>query len=240
MTVVTVSIVSHGQGKLVSQALDSLNRVADCTPFEVIITKNLPEKIDYPAGLHVVEVANLRPRGFAQNHNHAFEISRGEYFCVLNPDVSFREDVFGYLIEKVASNPRAVVAPVVRNGRGRAEDSFRRDVTFWRLVKRKLLGWQDYDYEGLTRTSVCIEPDFIAGVFLLMPRAVYGELKGFDEAYWMYFEDADFGRRARKLGIVHHVYTAVQIDHVGQRAGRHSLWYLLLHLRSTARYLWGI
>lgn len=236
---ISISVVSHSHGSLVTRALKSLSAVCNCTALECIVTKNLPEKIDYPASLKVREVENLRPRGFAQNHNRAFEISRGEYFCILNPDVVFEEDVFGYLIERLKSEPRSVVAPLVYGPDNKVQDSFRQDITVWKLLRRKLLGWQDYNYEVLARSGCRISPDLIGGMFLLLSRQIYQELKGLDERYWLYCEDADFARRARQLGVNSYVYPSVSIVHSAQRAGRRIPWFFALHLRSMIRYLWG-
>ena len=238
---VTVSVVSHSQGALVEQALASLRRFTDCKEFEFIVTKNVPEKkVEQPPDLRIIELDNLRPRGFAQNHNRAFEISRGEYFCILNPDVVFQQDVFGPLLEVLTVKPRSVVAPVVRDRAGRIQDSFRRDITLLTLIKRRLFGWQDFDYSRVVSSCECIEPDLIAGMFLLMRRDIYSELGGLDERYWLYFEDADFGRRCRQLGISLSVHTAVEIIHEAQRAGRRNFWYFSWHCRSMVRYLLGI
>ena len=236
---ITISIVSHAQGELVARALESLARVTNCSDIEIIATKNLPEQISYPSGLHVVELCNLRPRGFAQNHNRAFEISHGKFFCVLNPDVVFQQDVFPPLLRRLATNPRSVVAPVTCDRQGRVQDSFRQDLTFLRLLRRKLFGWQDYDYATLSSSCERIEPDLIAGMFLLMPREIYSELQGFDEKYWLYFEDADFARRCRETNIGLFVYPTVQVVHVGRRAGRKRFSYSLLHYRSMLRYILG-
>ena len=108
-----------------------------------------------------------------------------------------------------------------------------------RLLKRKLFGWQDYDYAQLASSRESIKPDLIAGMFLLMPREIYVELQGFDERYWLYFEDADFARRCRQSGIDLFVYPMVRIIHVGRRAGRKRFSYALRHYRSMVRYILG-
>ena len=46
-----------------------------------------------------------------------------------------------------------------------------------------------------------IYPDWIAGIFLLMPKKIFEGLEGFDERYTLYFEDVEFCIRAGLEGL---------------------------------------
>src|SRR5574343_815325 len=95
----SVSLVSHGHGKLVLQALQSLassigNGGAQA---HVWLTLNLPEP-DLQAAVHaqawpfsLTVIHNAQPLGFGANHNQAFakasESGLVQWFVVMNPDI---------------------------------------------------------------------------------------------------------------------------------------------------------
>ena len=76
---ISISVVSHGQGDLVGDALGDLARFADSMRIEVILTRNIPERLpfsveDFPYPVKVIE--NQTRKGFGANHNSAFQINQ--------------------------------------------------------------------------------------------------------------------------------------------------------------------
>lgn len=68
--------------------------------FRLILTENIPEEPDLPVSRYpfpIEVVKNLKRRGFGANHNAALGRSRGELFCVLNPDIRIPSDPFPVL-----------------------------------------------------------------------------------------------------------------------------------------------
>jgi hypothetical protein len=59
------------------------------------------------------------------------------------------------------------------------------------------------------------EVDQVTGAFFLVRRNVFAELKGFDERFFMYFEDLDFAYRARQAGWKSYYKADVQSFHLG-------------------------
>lgn len=92
MQQVSVSIVSHAHGEMVQRLVGDLLALPEVR--QIIITYNLPEKaVAVPAGAEnkIQFIHNDRPKGFAENHNAAFDLSTEFFFCVLNPDVRIQE-----------------------------------------------------------------------------------------------------------------------------------------------------
>ncbi len=83
-----------------------------------------------------------------------------------------------------------------------------------------------------------LRPDWIAGIFMLMRRATFARLGGFDPRYRMYFEDVDLCTRARLMGLRILVDTDLRLQHdprhASRRAGRHLLWHIQSGLRFFA------
>jgi hypothetical protein len=233
---VTLSVVSHGNGEALQILLESLVRHEAANRIQLIVTDNLGADLPDldPSGWHsLVLLHNERPRGYASNHNAAFLHARGEYFCVVNPDVFFMEPALERLTQPLAAGSADIAAPVIVDSLGRIQDSFRKLPTPLELVWRRTL-------HGGHRVRVppvgAVHPDWIAGIFLLMRCETFARLGGFDARYHLYFEDVDFCTRARLLGMTLLVTPLVRLHHDASRAsGRYGL-YLLWHLQSAYRF----
>jgi N-acetylglucosaminyl-diphospho-decaprenol L-rhamnosyltransferase len=233
---VTVSIVSHGHGVLVTSLLADL--ATHCgAGIDVILTLNVPEPLSFGEDTYPFKMTLIRnesPRGFGANHNAAFRHCRSSHFCVLNPDVRIGENPFSQLVAELRDPLAGVVAPLVRNPAGDIEDSARRFPTPW-FILRKLLGLTgkaDYRIEQTT-----FSPDWVAGMFMLFRKDVYAELEGFDERYFLYYEDVDLCRRLRKRGYDVRVLPRVAAVHDARRESRRSVRHLRWHLASMLRFM---
>lgn len=232
----TVSIVSHGQAALAEHVMRDLER---CTavPLEVILTLNVPERLPFdPHGFSypVTVLDNPMPKGFGANHNAAFRVARGEYFCVMNPDIRLDRDPYPGLVSQLTDAGVGVVGPAVTNPAGQMEDSARRFPTLWTLVRKAFVKGTHLDY-ALDRLPV--EPDWLAGMFMLFRAATFREVGGFDEHYFLYYEDVDLCMRLRAAGYRVVWAPDVPVVHDARRASRRNVRYFSWHLRSVLRYL---
>lgn len=235
--VITISIVSHGQGKLVGNLLLDLKSFKEAIPIEIILTLNIPEDesfIDCADGINIKVIRNLRPRGFGENHNTAASMAASSWIAILNPDLRLPADFrWGPLLSASASAGIGIVAPVVVAPDGRLEDSARKNPTLLRLARRVIFGRKpDYEIQ-----SQVVFPDWVAGMFLFIDRARFAELQGFDERYFMYMEDADLCRRARLKGWQVLLTPEVVVIHDARRDSHQKLRSLVWHVNSVLRYL---
>ncbi len=109
---ISVSIVSHQQVAMLDLLLEDLRCCA--SDIEVIITHNV---VEHPCAVcnefrHVI-INNNSPKGFGANHNAAFKVSSGKFFCVLNPDIRLTVNIFPRLIELARDSGVGVVAPAI-------------------------------------------------------------------------------------------------------------------------------
>lgn len=232
---ITVSIVSHGQGDLVANLLHDL---ASCSCVsEIIVTQNIPEReIICPTALlsRVRFIRNDQPLGFAANHNQAFRLCGNAMFAVLNPDIRFEGDPFPPLMDAIAVSGTAIVAPAVRNPLGTLEDSVRYFPTLLGLVAKVFrLSSGKIHFDG---GSERFFPDWVAGMFMLFSRDAYAALAGFDEGYFLYYEDVDICVRAWRAEMKVVVCQSVSVVHDARRDSHRSMRHMRWHLTSMARY----
>lgn len=237
---VVISVVSHGQGQMVRGLLSDIHRCWDHTGLHLVLTQNLPEaappelaQLPFPARV----IRNLQPRGFAANHNNAFQLYDSDIFCVINPDVRCPQDPMGDLAETLTDPATALAAPRIVSPQGRLEDSARRQITPFRLLKRAagLVNGPDYKV-----ADGPVYPDWVAGMFMALRSQVYRELGGFDEHYRLYCEDADLCMRLWDSGYRVTVVPRAWAVHEAQRGSHRNLrlmrWHVTSLLRFFARY----
>lgn len=223
---------------LVKYLLSDLQAHCSAEDIEIILTRNVPETHDFNPGelaLPIRLIDNPSPKGFGANHNAAFKIATGDYFCVLNPDIRLKENPFPALIALAQQTGVGVVAPRIVNTSGLREDSARRFPTPFELL-RKALGGKSEVVNDAPDVSA---PDWVAGMFMLFPRPVFEKLHGFDERYFLYYEDVDLCARLALAGYKRLVCSDVSVVHDARRSSHGNLRYAALHLQSIFRFFFS-
>jgi len=232
----TLSVVSHGQNALVNRLLADLTQICP-EGLDVIVTQNVPEAetltpLGPPHDFTVV--ANDCPKGFGANHNAAFGRSGSKTFFVVNPDIRLPGNPFPALMASLEGENVAAVGPLVRNATGEPEDSARRFPTVARLLRKVLPRKAGPDYPT---NEGPLEVEWVAGMFIGFRRDAYARVGGFDERYFLYYEDVDICRRLRSLGYKVVYDTTASVTHEARRASRRNPRLMRIHAASALRFL---
>lgn len=160
-------------------------------------------------------VESDRNRGFGPAVNLAVTSCRAPLLLILNSDAEILPGSLGRLVRAlVADDSTGVVAPAVYEPDGQTLQAG----TYGRLPGRRDIvfgnGWtkppEAEDSDGTT-------PEWVSGVAMLLRRADFEALGGFDEGFGMYFEDIDLCRRLRDAGkSVRRELTAGVVHGLGQ------------------------
>lgn len=233
---ITISVVSHGQNALVNQFLFDIEKVCSSDVF-VVITENIRDNVPIETGAlrgRAEVKVNRQPKGFGANHNIAFVRCRTQLFCVANPDVRLHNDPFPALIAELKEHHAAVAGPLVRSPNGDIEDSARRFPTFLRLMRKAVFGSAGPDYPT---DNGSMNVDWIAGMFMLFSASAFRAVQGFDESYFLYYEDVDICRRLWRNGLSVLYEPRVEVIHDARRASRRNIRLAVQHIRSGLRFL---
>jgi len=232
---ITVSVVSHGQGELVNALLLDLARHCH-EQVEVILTLNLPEnprfdieKFGYPVRL----IQNPVPKGFGANHNAAFRLAQTQHFCILNPDIRLYDNPFPALLNALCDPENGVVAPLIRNPSGGTEDSARKFPTPLSILRKVVANTRAPDYAIRQHP---LRVDWVAGMFLVLKADTFRTVSGFDEGYFLYYEDVDLCWRLRLQGQGALLVPAATAVHDARRQSHRNLRYLMWHVASMWRF----
>ena len=170
--------------------------------------------------------------GFAAGVNLAAADTRASYLLLLNPDTLTETPVVHVLEEWLASHPDvAVVGARVYNGDGSVQPSARRfpDLTTlfggrstW-LTSRFPSNWfSRRNLVGLDRETP-VDVDWVSGACFMTRRDVFDQLGGFDEGFFLYWEDADYCRRVANFGFRRMYVPTASVRHIGGRSAEYSL-----------------
>lgn len=233
---ISVSVVSHGQLPLIVNLMQDMQASCVGKNFELILTLNVAEvdvldtaQFSYPIKI----IRNTRPKGFGANHNHAFRVAVGSYFCVVNPDIRFDSCPFSRLLAGFECPGVGVVAPLVLSPEGRVEDSARRFPTPATILSKLFFRPQlpDYSFQDGSRMV-----DWAGGMFMVFPRSVFQNVNGFDERFFLYYEDVDICARLSLIDLQIWVCAEAQVVHHAQRSSHRDLKYMVWHLGSMLRF----
>ncbi len=235
MKKVHISIISHDQEKITLNLLESLAKYCYSTNIKVTVTANCGERFllnnnYYPFNLNVIK--NNLPLGFGKNHNKVLLKSDEEYFCIVNPDVTLVSNPFPHLFQALENPIVGIVGPAIFDSHGNYQDSARLFPSPWRIFKRTLLRCHEFSHNS----EKDFFPDWIAGMFMLLPGDLFRQVQGFDEKFYLYCEDADLCFRVRQRGLLTQLVPRAVALHDARRSSHRSLRYLLWHLQSLQRF----
>jgi GT2 family glycosyltransferase len=158
-------------------------------------------------------------KGFGFGCNRGAEAAKGKYLFFLNNDTLLSEDTPAILASFLEKDPTvAACGPKLLNPDGTFQVSFGLDpslVNEWivRGWQRPRKGAREAIMSSVERRYAHAKVDWVTGAALMVRKDVFQKLNGFDESYFMYFEDADLCKRIRILGFDIFYYAQASLTH---------------------------
>lgn len=149
-------------------------------------------------------------RGFAAGHNLGLASARGRYVLILNPDIVVLNDAILKMRQFMEARQKiAILGPGLLNPDRIWQYSCHRFPKFWTpLFTRTVLGKTKLGKKELTRYNMLDydhqEPravDCLFGAALMIRKDFLDKAGGFNEKYFLYYEDIDLCRRAWSLSL---------------------------------------
>jgi N-acetylglucosaminyl-diphospho-decaprenol L-rhamnosyltransferase len=161
---------------------------------------------------HAQLISNTSNRGFGAACNQGIAAASTPYVALLNPDCVCSHEALERLVSTARSYPEsALVAPQVFTKTNTPEVSYRMGLLAWPAKSNT-------PAQGL----LCVE--FVTGACFLMNKALVDQVHGFDETYFMYYEDEDLCLRLRKAGFSILVEPASTVQHFARTGGQQGGW----------------
>ena len=208
----SVVVVSWNTRDLLAESLEAVQRAARRVggPVEVIVVDNastdgttdMLAASESPMRRSILNVEN---RGFAGANNQGFEVARGHYVLMLNPDAVVGDDTLAHMLAFLEQHPRAGGAgPLVVGTDGLLQVSATPLPTLWNEL------WRLFHLDALKpvaaypldawRQGGPRRVESLLGACVLLRRDVLRQVGPLDEQFFVYSEETDLCRRMHDAG----------------------------------------
>jgi len=247
---VTVIIVNWNTRDYLEQCLDSLFKQKGVEK-EIIVVDNSSHdgSVDmvrekYPSVRLIENRSNV---GFGAAQNQGFQIAKGRYLFVLNPDVIFpREDILEKIVRFADEHPDyGLIGPRIENPDGTLHFSARSFPTLGTGIFRRTPIGKLFPNNRYVRSYILAdwdhnetrEVDWLSGAALLVRRSMIDEIGMFDTRFYMYCEDVDLAYRAKQHGWKSVYFPSVTVVHRIGAASDKAPFRMIYHFhRSMFRF----
>ena len=207
----SVIYVNYNTADQVKASVDSLRRNTKSVDYEIIVADNNSQNdtsmnlLLSDEGIRVVRLDDNY--GFGKANNAGFRESCGEYVLFLNPDTICDDNSIKVLLDKIKLDESiGVLGPNLINADDAPTHAFRRtgdgimtELNFALFgLPYKLLYGNNFEHNH-TRNQLDVA--YVCGAAMLMKRETFEKVDGFDENFFMYYEDQDLCNRIKQLGL---------------------------------------
>lgn len=153
-------------------------------------------------------------RGFGAANNWAIEAATSQVIAIVNPDVRVEYDELRSMARYVADR-RSIVAPQLMNINGSDQPNGRGVPSMQNKVLNRIRPEiaARRGFHRIAHGAEVITPYWITGAVMIAATQTFRELKGFDERFFLYYEDLDMCIRARQAGIGLELHGATRWTH---------------------------
>ena len=255
--VVSIIIVNFQATALIRECIKALKAARIAVSYEVIVVDNSSRTSGLKLLLSeqfadVVYLPMASNLGFAAANNAGVRMARGETVVILNSDITTHPGAIESMVQAVQADPAiGIVAPRLLNPDGSTQQSYFRFYSpFTVLARRTIFGYTPFGKKLFAKALMkdmapdrAADVDWCLAACYCVRKAVWEELGGMDERFFLYFEDIDLARRMWQRGYRVQYVPKVTMTHLyGQgSAGRVGVRTLLnpltrLHIESGFRY----
>jgi GT2 family glycosyltransferase len=235
-TDLSILIVTYNSAPLIAGLLDELHRQLDASSgikADVIVVDNA--STDATADLIAHEyrwvslVRSARNLGFAAGNNLAARRARGEFLLLLNPDAVPAPAALAAGVELMRAHPQVGLGggkllapdgtpqPSARMFPTLRDELFTMSGLAARYPQSPLLARLDRRWAD---PELAAAVDWIPGAFVFIRRNVWDTLGGFDERFFMYYEEVDLCRRLQDKGLIVQYWPTLKATHIGGASAR--------------------
>lgn len=231
-------VVTYRSGETVDDCLQRLRQADGVTAIRVVDNNSDDGTLEIvqrhaSSDARVRFIANPDNPGFgtACNQGARDAVAGATWLAFVNPDCLVEHDTLSRLRALAAPQGDALLGADLVDDRGvRDGAARRRDPDFGAMLGAALGGAPAPKLELPIDDSRALQQvEAVSGALMLMPRALFERLGGFDEGYRLHAEDLDLSRRARESGALVAVANHVRVLHVRGVSSRSRPFFVEWH-----------
>ncbi|GBE16976.1 N-acetylglucosaminyl-diphospho-decaprenol L-rhamnosyltransferase [bacterium BMS3Abin15] len=210
----SIIIVNYKSERYIEKCIVSIREKIKDLSFEIIVVNNDESDIEFDNVKIINSGENV---GFGRANNLGAKEARGKYLLFLNPDTLLLTENIKKVVEEFENNEKiGMVGPrllTIKNETQRwcagAESSLLNLIrnNFGATKSKKI-------WESKEKTRA----DWVSGAAMFIKKELFYRLSGFDEKFFMYFEDEDLCKRVRSTGYKIIYFPEVEIKHLGGKS----------------------
>lgn len=225
---VSVIIISFNTKDLTLEAVKSVYENSSGVNFEVIVVDNNSQdgsvevlKTFAKNHKNFLLIENKDNLGFAKANNQAAKKAKGEYLFLLNSDTKVLPGSLKSLLDFAdGTSDAGVVGPQLLNGDGTTQPSCVNFPTIRNAIREYFLGKKGLFDKYVPKGNDPVVVDALVGAaFLITPEALK-KVGLLDERYFFYFEDIDYCRRVKRVGLKVYYLPKIKIIHYHGVSGK--------------------
>ena len=223
-----IIIVNWNSGNYLHQCIDSILHSDDTAlSINIIIIDNasIDNSLELiPQNSKIKIIKNSRNLGFAKACNQAGKLSNADYLLFLNPDTIMESNTLNRVISFLEQNENKNIGICGVQIRDTDNSTIPTCRSFPKLIHfiNKSTGLSNI-FPKLFKTNILLDWDHqgnrvvdqVIGAFFLMKQKLFSDLNGFDERFFLYFEEVDFSLRAKLYGWDSYFFSEAYIYHPG-------------------------
>ena len=207
---ISIIIVNYRGWKALDECLESSDTINSKTfSFEVIVVDNFSNDGQLTAFSEKYSkftfTENSGNNGFSHGCNVGASKATGDYFLFLNPDTKVTLEALETLLQTAILNPEIGILSCLQINENNVFYNQRNlfpalgrffgiSRSIYRKLNKKKLE------ERFNNTNDLFYPDWVTGAVIFISRNWFHKIKGWNEDYWLYFEDVDLCKKIGKIG----------------------------------------
>lgn len=226
MVDVSIIIVNYNTSALTTQCISSIYASKITVSYEIILVDNA--SIDNTVNVvqnrfpDVRIIKNKENFGFGKANNIGAQQANGEYLFLLNSDTILSSDIITPMLHFLSLNVDVAACGCnLTNGAGKPAVSYGHfptytqvfsDIGFYKLYKNY--------YKKKLSIALKVEEkdvfyvDYICGADILIRKNIFDKLAGFDEIFFMYYEETDLFYRLKEFGFKSAILPYLSLTHL--------------------------
>lgn len=207
---ISIIIVNYRGWNALDECLESINSIIYKTfTFEVIIVDNFSNDGQFPAFKKKYSkfnfIENTGNNGFSNGCNFGAKIALGNHFLFLNPDTKLTLETLETLLTVSNAHPEIGILSCLQINENNIYykqqnlfptpgNFFGISRSFFRKINKSKLDVRFNNNNDL------FYPDWVTGAVIFISRVWFEKINGWNEDYWLYFEDVDICKKISNFG----------------------------------------
>ncbi len=208
---ISIIIVNYRGWKALDECLESIDAITSKTiSFEAIIVDNFSNDGQFSVFKQKYSrftfIENSGNNGFSNGCNFAAGIATGNHFLFLNPDTKLTFNALETLLQTAVSHPEIGILSCLQineNGAFYKQNNLFPVLGRFFGIARCLYRKRNkaiLEKRFNNNTDDLFYPDWVTGAVIFISKDWFYKIKGWNETYWLYFEDVDFCKKMNAMG----------------------------------------